>query len=499
MRYPEFLRQRYRTILGYTGLLSLIIGLLILTPLTLLPFFPQERSLAWVFLWPGLALGLPGFILWHWLTPRSAGSLTKPEGAVIVVLAWLLAVLVGAGPFLLMGELNFTQAVFESTSGWTTAGLSVVEVSTAPALILFYRSVLQLAGGAGLAIIMLSALAGPAGPGLTTAEGRAEQLLPNVRRSAKLVLSMYLGYNIVGALALWLAGMSWFDAINHAFTALSTGGFSTRPESIGYWDSPLIEAVIISLMLLGMLNFVTAYTLLQRNFKAVAKNGEVRLSVLLIGLGIIILLFGVTMGLYPTWQKAARVAVFETVTGLSTTGFSTVDYREWNSLGWLVHIVLMLIGGAAGSTAGGIKQYRVYVLYRGLIWEFRRMFLPVGVVTAPDVWQGDQRQFLSDHHLRQAGMFILLYLTIFVLGSGVLIAYGYSIRDSFFEFASALGTVGVSVGVTAPDAPAGVLWLETLAMFLGRLEFFTIVIGLGKLLADGPALFARSHCTPPTR
>ncbi len=499
MRYSEFLDQRYKAIVGYTGLISLIIGLLILSPLLLLIVYHQEVAVAWAFLLPGLILILPGGALWRLLTPRPSVSLTKQEGAVIIVLAWLLAILVGAIPFVAASGLNFTQAVFEATSGWTTAGLSVVDVRQASPLVLFYRSVIQLAGGAGLAIIMLSALAGPVGPGLTIAEGRGEQLLPNVRRSAKLVLTMYAGYVVIGILALRLAGMSWFDAINHAFAALSTGGFSTRAESIGYWDSPLIEAVIIVLMLLGTLNFLTAYTLLQRNFKAVVRNGEVRLSALLILLGGGVLFLGVTLGLYPALQKAIRVAVFETVTGLSTTGFSTVDYREWNSLGWLVHVMLMLIGGGTGSTAGGIKQYRIYVLYKGLVWEFRRMFLPRRVVTEPDVWQGEQRQFLSDRHLRQTSLFVFLYLVIFALGSGILIAYGYSIRDSFFEFASALSTVGVSVGVTAADAPSGVLWTETVAMFLGRLEFFTVVVGLGKLLTDLPAMLRVAFHSPVKR
>jgi trk system potassium uptake protein TrkH len=138
-----------------------------------------------------------------------------------------------------IGGLNFTQAVFESTSGWTTTGLSVVDVSVAPRLVLLYRSLMQLAGGAGLAVIMLSALAGPAGTGLSAAEGRADQLVPNVRRSAKLVVTIYSGYVIFGGVALNLAGMGWFDALNHAFAAISTGGFSTRAESIGSWGCQL--------------------------------------------------------------------------------------------------------------------------------------------------------------------------------------------------------------------------------------------------------------------
>jgi trk system potassium uptake protein TrkH len=282
--------------------------------------------------------------------------------------------------------------------------------------------------------------------------------------------------------------MNWFDALTHAFAALSTGGFSTRTESIGYWDSPLIEAVTISLMLVGTLNFLTAYTLLQGKFKAVWRNGELRLSAVLITLGVVVLLVGVTAGVYPTLGKASRVAIFETVTALSTTGFSTVGYGNWNALGWLVLIGLMLVGGGTGSTAGGIKQYRIYALYRGLLWEMKGMLLPKNTITEPDIWQGEQRQFLSDSRLRQTGLFVFLYLITFGLGSGIIAAHGYSLPESLFEFGSALGTVGLSVGVTAATAPLGVLWTEIAGMMLGRLEFFTIFIGLTKIVTDTPAM-----------
>jgi trk system potassium uptake protein TrkH len=490
VRYAEFLRERYKAILAYTGLLLLIASLLILSPLVLLVFYPEAIPLAWAFLVPGLLMGIPGFYVWRRLTPRPAVSLTMQEGAVIVVLTWLLAMLVGSIPFALINGLNFTHALFESTSGWTTAGLSVLDVGQASPLILFYRSVIQLAGGAGLAIIMLSALAGPVGPGLSVAEGRSEQLLPHVRRSARLVFTMYTGYVLAGIIALRAAGMSWFDAVNHAFTALSTGGFSTRAESIAYWHGTAAEVVIIILMLLGTLNFLTAYTLFQRRFRAVARNSEVRQTALFILLGVLVLFFGVTAGLYPTLGESLRVSIFNAVSALSTTGFATVDYSQWNSLGWLVLILFMLMGGGTGSTAGGIKQYRIYVLIRGMVWEFRRRLLPRGAVTEPDAWKGEQRVFISDSQLRQVAIFVFLYLAVFFIGSGIIAAHGYSLQDSFFEFASALGTVGISVGVTTADAPAGVLWVEMGAMFLGRLEFFAIAVGLAKVFSDLPTLLS---------
>ena len=487
-RYSQFLRQRYRAILGYTGLICAIAGLVILSPLLALIFYPEEINLAWGFALPGLILTIVGGLLWRFLAPKKVISLSLPEGSVIVVLAWLVAIAVSMIPFMLIQELNFSQAAFESTSGWTTTGLSVVDVTQASKLILLYRSNIELAGGGGFAIIALSAISGLSGAGLTSAEGRTEQLAPNVRRSAKLVLSIYSGYAVVGILALVLAGMGWFDAVNHSFAALSTGGFSTRTDSIGYWNSPAVEAVTIVLMILGTLNFLTSYFLLRGKFKSVIRNGEVRLMALVIPLCALIIFFGIAVNLYETLGKGIRVAIFETITALSTTGFSTVGYSDWNSLGWTILIILMLIGGGTGATAGGIKQFRIYALYRALLWEVKRMMQPKNTITEPSYWQGDRRSFLEDSQIRTIALFLFLYFLVFFVGVTVTAAYGNPIADSLFEYASSLSTVGLSIGVTSADAPIGLLWTQIVGMFLGRLEFFTVFVGIIRLFKDIPSV-----------
>ncbi|MEM8829206.1 MAG: TrkH family potassium uptake protein [Cyanobacteria bacterium P01_G01_bin.19] len=483
MQNQSWRRQKYRVIFSYTGLICVIAGFTILCPLVALIVYPQEIDRAYGFLFPGLVLMLGG-LFWARKFKDDQNGLNIRDGAVIVVLSWIIVIAFGTIPFLTISDLNFTQAVFESTSGWTTTGLSVIDVTQASPLILLYRSTIQLVGGAGFAIVALSAIAAPAGVSLATAEGRSEQLVPNVKRSAKLVLSIYTAYVAIGIVALKLAGMNWFDAVNHAFAALSTGGFSTRVASIGYWDSPVIETVTIVLMLLGTLNFLTSYLLLTGKFSAVIRNSEIKLQAIVVPLFVLILIFGVTNKLDLTFIKSLRVAIFETVTALSTSGFSTVSYTNWNSIGWLVLIILMLIGGGTGATAGGIKQYRIYALYRGVVWEVRRQLLPRDAVTEPDIWQGETQQFLSDRALRQISMFVWLYLAVYLAGSGIICAYGYSLAESLFEYASALSTVGLSIGITSPDAPPGILWTEIIGMFLGRLEFFSVFVGLIRIYRD---------------
>lgn len=483
MRESEYLRQRYRTVTSLVGLIGGLTGILMLTPLVSSFVWPLSLREAAAFLVPGLSLALCGALLWR-LLGRGTVAPTRLEGAVVILLSWVLAGLVGAIPFMLLEDLDLAQAVFESVSGWTTTGLSVVDVTNASPIILLWRSILQLAGGAGLAIIMLAAVAGPGGISLSAAEGRTDQLVPNVRASAVLVMRLYVGYAAIGVLGLMAAGMNWFDAVNHAFAAISTGGFSTRPDSIGHWDSPRIEAVTIGLMILGNLNFLTAWSLARGHLRSVWRNGEVRVMAVLVPVCAGTVFWLTCRQLYPSLSESWRVAIFETISALTTTGFSTVSYSNWNSFGVLILVTLMLVGAGICSTGGALKQQRVYLLFRAVLEELRRPAEPRTAVARATYWRGEERAAITDELLRSVGTFAGLYLATWLAGASVLAACGYSLGDSLFEFASALGTVGLSVGVTSATTPATVLWAQTAGMLLGRLEFFVVFAGAGKLLRD---------------
>lgn len=481
------LARRYRAVAAYTGLVWAMAGLLLLTPLVGLAFYPEEARLALHFVAPGLLLLALGLGLRMAAGSQGHPALGVQEGAIIVTLGWLAAFVFSAWPFMGILNLDFTRAVFEAVSGLTTTGLSVVDVSTAPRTILLWRGIMQLAGGAGLAIIMLAAIAGPAGTGIAGAEGRSDRLAPHVRKSAVVVLGIYGLYAAFGIPALALAGMDWFDAVNHAFAAISTGGFSTRPESIGYWNSPVVEAVTILLMILGGMNFLTASLLLRGRWRAVLRNSELRFFLVMAIAGAACLAIALA-GLHPDWAGRVRVAVFEAVSAATTTGFSTVDYAPWTALGIHVAVVLMVIGGGTGSTAGGLKQYRVRVLLGAVVWDIRRRLLPARAVLTPSVFMGERREFLDDGAVARAAAFTVLYMACLALGAGIVASCGHTLRDSLFEFTSALGTVGLSVGVTSASSPDLLLWTETVGMVLGRLEFFVVVICAARLAGDLPRL-----------
>jgi len=493
LREKEYLKKHYAAILYFVGLILILSAMVMLTPLLILFAYPEEVVHVLAFGLPAGCLALLGIVLRRLFRSTFGSTLSIQEGGIIVLMSWIVVLLFSAWPFMSVLELSFSRALFESVSGWTTTGLSVVNVTSAGLMILFWRSVIQLAGGAGLAIIMMSAIVGPTGVGISSAEGRSDQLVPNVRQSARLVLIIYTCYAAAGTLAYLLAGMSPFDAVNHAFAAVSTGGFSTHPESIGFWNSATVEAVTLPLMLLGNLSFVTAWFLWRGKLRIVERNGEVRLLIVLIPLSSVAMFLLTCQAIYPQIEKSIRVAIFETVTAITTTGFCTVGYGNWNAFGVLLLTVLMLIGGGTCSTAGGIKQFRVYLLWKLLVWDIQRHFMPRTAVLERPIWEGNRRVFVDDARARQIAVFVFLYLATYVLGVMLLCAYGYSLGDSLFEFASAIGTVGLSVGVTSAKMPDAALWAEILAMFLGRLEFVVVIVGLLKLVRDGRLITTRSR------
>ena len=483
MRYQQYLRQRYRALLGYVGSLVGIIGIIHLIPLVVILFYPHEIQYAGAFIGVGISLMLVGYGAYRWLAPRDNINLSIQEAMVVVILVWLIALVASALPFMPTVGLNFSQAIFESTSGWTGTGLSVVIPEDMPRIILLHRSLTQLWGGAGFAIIALSAIASPLGAGFSMAEGRTDQLAPHVRRSASIVLSIYLGYIFFGILALRVAGMSWFDAVNHASTAVATGGFSTKNASIAHFDSFAIELVLMVLMVLGGINFLIAYTAFQGKWRAVFRSAELRLMALIILGAAASFFFLITSHLHSP-DVALRHAFFEAISPLTSTGFNVATYAEWSDFGIALSALLMLLGGGIGSTSGGVKLLRVYILYKGIKWEIRRAFLPQHTVNEPHIWQGERRETLNDHLMRQVFVFMAAFTVVYLFGVGMMLAHGYGLRESVFEVASAIGTAGLSTGITQPNMPEVLLWSQSIVMLLGRLEFYAVFIGLAKLFQD---------------
>ena len=300
--------------------------------------------------------------------PGPSVRLTRGQASACTVLVWVLAIIVYAVPYVAAGLLTPMQAVFESTSGLTTTGLSVVDVDTCPAIFLFYRSLTCYLGGVGLVLILTCVVSQTGGLGVYNAEGHTDHLLPSAAKTARLILLIYTGLILGGALAYGLAGMTPFDALNISMCAVPTGGFATHSESIAYWHSPLIDGITIVLMIAGGTNFLLLFLLLRGKLKALLTHIETPLYFGAVAIATpVVAGFFLAQGTAADVPDALRHSLFQVVSVLTSTGFQTIpSFGDLSPALLFLFGLLMLAGAEARSTSGGIKLYRVAVAARGL-------------------------------------------------------------------------------------------------------------------------------------
>jgi trk system potassium uptake protein TrkH len=471
----------YPMILGYLGFFMILIGFIILLPLVILIFDPTELDQAHFWIIPGVSSMIIGYLLSQILKGKTTSKLERHQDAVLLSLIWIFAILISSFPLLLSGNYTFTQSIFESTSGFSTTGLSVVDVTQASKMLLLYRSLMQFFGGIGLVLVLTSAISDKYGMRLYHAEGHNDKLLPNLARSARLIISIYSVYILIGTAVYVFFGMGFFDAINHAIASLSTGGFSTRATSIGYYQSVGIEVTTIVLMLLGSTNLIIHLFFFKGKFKKAFQHIEMQLFIVLTFVFLVLLWLSI---LY-TDNMGFRQVLFQYVSAITTTGFQTVP--SFQGLPHLFNfgvIILMIIGGQAGSTSGGIKQYRIGLLLKEMYWNIRDRISHQRTIHTYDMYKFGKRIDVTQDDFHTNHTFINIYLLTLTLGTMIFMAYGYTLEESLFEFSSALGTVGLSIGITNMNMSPVLLWTSTIGMLLGRLEFYVLIIAFSKMILN---------------
>ncbi|PKK94002.1 MAG: potassium transporter [Tenericutes bacterium HGW-Tenericutes-6] len=477
----------YPLIINYLGIFAILIGIINLIPLSTILFDLDAFSDAYLFLYPGIGSILIGSAIVFLFRGHEKGRLDRHQDAILVVSIWIIAILVSSMPFLLTGYYTFAQSVFESTSGYSTTGLTVVDVTIAPKSLLLHRSLLQFVGGVGLVLVLTSAISDRFGMRLYTAEGHSDKLMPNLIRSGRMILSIYIGYIIIGVIALVSFGMPIFDAINHSTTALATGGFSTQQASIGHYNHLGIEVTIMILMLLGGTNFFVHLMLLRGKFKNVFAHVELKLLGIMIIIAIPLFAWNLLSVYQGSISQALRYGSFQMISAVTGTGFQTIpQFTGPNvpSLFFFGLIIFMILGAGLGSTAGGMKQYRVALAFKSLYWDIKEMISHKKTIRTHFINKVGIKTVVEREEIQHNFAFLMMYLVVLIVGTLAIAAHGYSLSESLFEFASALGTVGLSVGITGYQAPHSILWIATLGMFFGRLEFYVIIIAFVKIVMD---------------
>lgn len=474
MIYKRTRRPGFMVMGKAMGYLMILIGVVILVPLLCIPFWPEESSQMYCFAIPGVLSIMCGYTIKTLTAPYKVKTLEHNSGSVIVLLLWIVAILIAAVPFYLTGYYTPTQAIFESTSGLTTTGFTVTDYATATHMIFLYRAILQLVGGVGLILILTSIMSGVYGMQLFSAEGHLDRLEPTPLRSARTICLIYFSFIFAGTVLYTMFGMSIFDAICHSVSAVATGGFSTKPESLGYWHSVPIDITTIVLMTLGGTNFMSTLFLFRGKWKAFLCNTETILAAVLVAAftPIVVVSFMVH-NVTPNLLSAIDNALFHVVSIMTTTGLTTVDYFAMRSgPGALAFLILMMVGCNSGSTAGGIKTYRLALAIKSAYWDVREIFIPTHQIRSRKILRYNEKITVTKKQQSENFTYIFLYINIMFTGSFLLMCCGYNFEEAFLEFTSALSTVGVGSNIANRTMEAPGLWIIIVGMLIARLEIF---------------------------
>jgi trk system potassium uptake protein TrkH len=470
-----------RVTINLVGILNLFLALAMVAPLAVSLIY--KDGTAQIFLESiGLTVAISLVLIWA-CRRNFHDDVRHREGMAVVALGWFSAGLFGALPFFLHGTFpTYMDCLFEALSGFTTTGASVLtEIESLPKGILFWRSLTHWLGGMGIIVLTIAILPflGVGGMQLFKAEVPgpvADKLKPRITETAKLLWQVYLLFTAAEVLLLKLGGMSLFDSFCHTFGTLATGGFSTKNASIGHYNSAYFDVVITIFMLLSGINFALHYQALTGNLKAFYRNSELRFFLVVFLVATVMLTWSIfSAGLYSL-PNSVRYAAFQVASILTTTGYATADFEAWP---WLCQVVLMLlifIGGSAGSTGGSIKCVRIMLLFKHGYRELRRLIHPRAVI--PVKLGGET---ISDDVLHSVWGFFILFMGLFVVAAVILSAMGVDIVTSFTAVAATIGNIGPGLGLVGPTdnyahLPYAAKGILILCMVLGRLEVYTVFI-----------------------
>ncbi len=463
------------------GLMLMVFSTSMLVPIIFATIY-QENTLPMFFLAFTITM-IVGFL--SWLPARNMkGEIRIRDGFIITVLFWLVLSTFGALPFALSQETNlsFIDALFESISGLTTTGATVfTNLEDLPKSILYYRQQLQWLGGIGIVVIAVSILPmiGVGGMQIYKAETpgpiKDTKLTPRIAETANALFKIYVFLTVVCAIAYWVAGMSWFDALSHSFSTISIGGFSTYDESLGHFDNNAVLTIASIFMVVSGLNFALHYTAWHaRSIKSYISDPEARLFVLVILFGILV----TTYFLYTTAsmpnEEILFVGVFQLISILTTTGFTTTEFHLWPSFLPFFLILLSFFGACAGSTGGGIKMGRILIMSQQVVREIYRLIHPSAVLPIKT-----KKHKIPERVTDGIWAFFGIYFFIFYVMVLLLLANNLDYITAWSATAASFNNLGPGLGAVAEnyaDLNAMSKAILCSGMLLGRLEVFTLLV-----------------------
>jgi len=472
--------MRWRYVANVTGLLVIFIGLTMTAPVAVSVFYSDasRSSLAL----SGVITLLFGIGIFFLFRRAKAEVLTPREGMAIVAACWLTAGIFGSLPFFFGLEMSFVDAVFESVSGFTTTGSSILtDIESLPRGLLFWRSFIQWLGGMGIIVLSIAILPflGVGGMQLYKAEVPSpvvDRLKPHIRDTAKVLWKVYLLFTLLQVALLKAGGMGLFDAVCHAFTTLPTGGYSTWNASVGHINSVYFEGVFIAFMLMAGMNFTLHYQFLRGEPLAFWRNVECRFFLGVVLVFTALVTWDVYGAVYDGLAPSLRRAAFQVVSILTTTGYVTADYEMWPGTSQIILLLCMFVGASAGSTGGAMKCLRIIVAFK---YCYREIFMLVHPHAVSRIKLGGKA--VSEEVARSVLGFLALYVGLFAVSTLLVSATGVDFTTAIGAVATTIGNTGPGFGTVGPSEnfahfPFLGKWILIWCMLLGRLEIFTVII-----------------------
>jgi len=462
------------------SLLIFFLGISMSLPLVVSFIYSEQDFTA--FLFSFLVCLFLGSILFL-LTKRPKREISHKEGFAIVAVGWIVVAFFGALPYFLSGSLNsFSDAFFESASGFTTTGATVVtNIEALNHATLMWRCFTQWLGGMGIILLSIAILPllGVGGMQLYKAEVPGpvtDKLKPRIGETAKILWKVYLLFTFLEFILLRAGGMSFYDAICHSFATMATGGFSTKNISIEAFNSAYIDGVITFFMLLAGTNFALHYQFLKGNVNSLLKDEEFRFYLLIILCSVLLVMLGLVLFDGHDLLHAFRLASFQVVSIMTTTGFSSVDFEQWSDFGKYFLLVLMFVGGCAGSTGGSIKVVRIYLLLKQGYRELYRLIHPHAIV---HVKFNNSR--VPSEIMDSIWGFFFLYMVLTVFAVVIMSFLGLDMVSAMTSVAASIGNIGPGLGSVGPSDNFSAIpdvgkWILSFCMIMGRLELYTLLI-----------------------
>lgn len=487
------MKLNYKIIFHFLGLLLSFNGSFMLLA-SLMSFFYKDGVTFQIAVAGLIALTLGVLVML--ITKSSSKEMGKREGYIVVTFGWLVMALSGTIPYLLTGSIpNFSNAFFETISGYTTTGSTILnDIEILPKGVLFWRSLTHWIGGMGIIVLAIAILPllGIGGMQLFAAEApgpSADKLHPRITDTAKRLWLIYFGYTAAETILLSLAGMSFFDAINHSMSTLSTGGFSTKNTSLAFWNEhPIIQYIVMMFMFLAGTNFVLSYFAFKGKVQKIFQDEEFNLYFRFILIftfiaGVIIYLYtdtNISSVAHPmVWglaESSFRHALFQVLAIVTTTGFVSADFTLWTPFLLVFFFGIMFLGGSSGSTSGGVKVVRHLLMIKNGFLEFKRTLHPNAILPVRY-----NKKAISEKIVFNVLAFFILYMLSFIIGALGFSMIGLDFESAIGVAASSLGNVGPALGDFGPTAnfysmPTIGKWWCSFLMLIGRLELFTVLI-----------------------